>query len=144
VKAPGDDGSKPRVEYTLTDEVPYVPTPLAYRGRLFTWSDGGVITCHDAATGRPVWLGRVKGGFFGSPICAGGRLYCISKRGEVVVVSATADAFELLGRSELGEGSDATPAVANGRMYLRTLSHLMCLKGDAAGGNPAAVGRIEP
>ena len=29
-------------QYTLTDEVPYVPTPLAYRGRLFTWSDGGV------------------------------------------------------------------------------------------------------
>ena len=71
----------------------------------------------------------MKGGFFGSPVCAGGKLYCVSKRGEVVVVSATADAFELLGRNELGEASDATPAVANGRMYLRTLSHLIVPEG---------------
>ena len=50
---------------------------------------------------------------------------------------------ECLTRSELGEASDATPAVANGRMYLRTLSHLICLKGATAGDKPAAVGRSD-
>jgi outer membrane protein assembly factor BamB len=129
--------AKPSVAYELTDEVPYVPTPVVYKGRLFTWSDGGTITCHDAATGRRIWRDRVKGGFFGSPVCAGGNLYCISKRGEVVVVG-TGDAFELLARNELGEASHSTPAVADGRLFLRTVGHLISVGGKARAGAAAA------
>ena len=85
------------------------------------------------ATGETVWQEKVGGTFFGSPVCVGDRLYCVSKRGEVVAVSAK-DTFELLGKTDLGEKSDATPAVAGGRMYLRTYGHLVCVGGD----DPAA------
>jgi hypothetical protein len=53
-------------------------------------------------------------------------LYCISKIGEVVVVSAS-DKFEVLARVPLGEPSFAAPAVADGVMYLRSRSRLFSL-----------------
>ncbi|HVR34909.1 MAG TPA: hypothetical protein VMS21_03565, partial [Methylomirabilota bacterium] len=56
---------------------------------------------------------------------------CISTTGEVVVVDAS-DTFRVLARNPLGEPSQSTPAIANGRMYLRTLNHLMCLGGEDA------------
>jgi hypothetical protein len=56
------------------------------------------------------------------------RIYNISAKGEMVVLAA-ADKYELLARNNLGEKCYATPAVAGGRMYLRTWSHLMSLGG---------------
>jgi outer membrane protein assembly factor BamB len=142
VNPPDNDSEKPEVAYRLSEESPYVPTVIAFRDRLFTWSDAGVVGCYDAATGEQHWQGKIKGtGYFGSPVCAGGKLYCISKRGEVAVVDATAETFRLLARNALGEASDATPAVANGRMFVRTLTHLTCVRGSdehAAGGARAA------
>ena len=133
VRPPAANGDgKAEIAYMITEEPPYVPTPLVYRDRLFTWGDAGAVTCRNSATGEVIWEGKVKGGFFGSPVCAGGKLYCVTKRGEVVVVNATGDAFEQLARNPLGEASDATPAVANGRMYLRTVGHLICVAGTAA------------
>jgi outer membrane protein assembly factor BamB len=128
VNPPDQQSEKPEVAFRLSDETPYVPTSIVYHGRLFTWSDAGRVSCFDAATGEQRWTGKIKGtGYFGSPVCASGKLYCVSKRGEVAVVDATADAFTLLARNPLGEASDATPAVANGRMYVRTLTHLICV-----------------
>ena len=69
------------------------------------------------------------GNYFGSPVCAGGRLYCIDQDGVVVVVDATASRLEVLARNPLGEASSATPAVSNGQMYLRTLSRLYSIGG---------------
>jgi len=57
-----------------------------------------------------------------------GKLYVITVDGDVVAVKA-AEKYELLGVSPLGDGSQATPAVANGKMYLRTDSHLFCIGG---------------
>jgi outer membrane protein assembly factor BamB len=69
----------------------------------------------------------VPGGtFFGSPVCAGDTLFCVSKRGNVIALSAS-DQFKLLANNELGEKSDATPAISGGNMYVRTYSHLICV-----------------
>jgi outer membrane protein assembly factor BamB len=68
----------------------------------------------------------VGGKYFGSPVRVGQRLYCMSREGEAVVLAASED-YKLLARVPLGEPSQATPAVADGVMYLRTLSHLMAL-----------------
>jgi outer membrane protein assembly factor BamB len=130
--ATGENDDDPQIAFSLTDEIPYVPTPIAYKGRLFTWSDAGVVTCMDATSGQQIWRGKVKAGFFASPVIAGGKLYCVSKRGEVFVVDATAKDVQQLGKTAFDEASSATPAVANNRMYVRTVSHLICIKGDGA------------
>lgn len=108
--------------------LPYVVTPVAHGSLLFLWSDQGVVTCTDAPTGKVLWREKVGGKFFGSPVRVRDRIYCISRDGEVVVLAA-ADHYKLLGRNELGEPSQSTPAVADGVMYLRTLSQLIAVGG---------------
>jgi outer membrane protein assembly factor BamB len=74
------------------------------------------------------WRERVGGIFYGSPIRVGDRIYCTSLDGDVVVLAASSD-YKQLARNPLGEGSQATPAIADGKMYLRTLSHLISIGG---------------
>ncbi len=126
------DVTSTHMAFKLTRSVPYVPTPLAHGDLLFLWGDMGVVTCLELPAGKAVWQERVGGNFSGSPIHAGGRLWCISEDGEVVVLAASRE-FKVLGRNALGQASRSTPAVAGGRMYLRTLSRLTCIGGKAAG-----------
>ena len=114
--------------YTLTTALPMVPTPLVKDGRLYLWCDDGVISCLRVDTGDSVWRERIDGAFYSSPVWVDGRLYNVSKKGEVVVLAA-GDEFKVLHRISLGESSYATPAVAGGVMYLRTSSHLFSLGG---------------
>lgn len=121
-------GARPKQIYQLEKPVPYVPTALVKDGRLFAWSDAGSVACLDAATGKLIWRDRVQGAFYSSPIWAGGRLYNIAKSGDVFVIAA-GDKFELLARIPLGEKSFASPAAANGTLYLRTYTKLFSLGG---------------
>ena len=61
-----------------------------------------------------------------------GKLYCMSEEGSVLVLDASPD-FHEFGGGPLGDGSHATPAVANGRVYLRGFGRLACL--PSAGGS---------
>ena len=105
---------------------PYVPSLVAKGSLVFLWGDRGVVTCIDAPTGKVHWRERVGGNYSSSPVRVGNRVYCISTEGDVVCLAA-ADQYKLLGRSSLGEGSRASPAVAGGRMYLRTESHVFAV-----------------
>ena len=118
-----------REVYRLQDRVPHVPTPLVVGERLYLWSDLGIVSCVDAATGKRVWQGRVEGRYHGSPVSAGGRIYCIDQKGVVAVV-ATGDRFKLLARNDLGEPASSTPAIADGVMYVRTWSRLHSVGGE--------------
>lgn len=124
VKPPESGSGAPRVRWQISKGTSYVPTPIAHKGRVYFWGDGGVVLCVRATTGETVWQERVGGNWFGSPICVDGRLFAMSARGELVVVEAS-DTFRILGRTELGEPSHATPAVSDGVLYLRTESHLL-------------------
>ncbi len=102
---------------------PYVPTLVAAGSLVFLWGDKGIVACIDASSGKVHWRQRVGGNFFGSPVRVADKVYCISAEGDVVALAASKD-YQLLGRSRLGEPSRSTPAVAGGRMFLRTESHL--------------------
>ena len=104
-------------------------TPVVYRDWIFVWHDGGVVSCHDVADGTLRWRQRVGRGFSGSPIRVGANLYGITEDGQVAVLAAEPE-FRLLAKNKLGEPSRATPAVADGRLYLRTESKLISLGGD--------------
>lgn len=125
-----EKGGKVKVLYELERKgLPYVPTPLAYKGLFFLWGDGGVLTCVKAATGQQLYQERVASGtFFSSPIVADGKIYCGSREGKMVVVAASKK-FQHLGTSQLRSGIHATPAVANGKMFIRTDTHLICVGG---------------
>lgn len=134
--APGAAPAEPAIAYQLDrSAAPYVPTPVCSGSRLYLWGDRGVVTCAKADDGTVLWRGRVGGSFSSSPIAVGGTVLNVSSDGEVVVI-ADGDAFEVLGRTPLGEECRATPAVADGRMFLRSATKLRAL---AAVGPPAAV-----
>lgn len=126
-KAKGD----PEVAYSLgrADGLGYVPTPLFFEGRLYLMVDSGILTCLDAATGKRIYRDRVGGNFFASPIAADGKILALSREGELVALKP-GDTFEILGRSKLGDGASATPAVANNRIYFRTDTDLICISGS--------------
>jgi outer membrane protein assembly factor BamB len=120
------DVRKTHVAYTLRKGTPYVPTPLHLDGRLYLISDAGIASAVEAATGREIWFERLGAEFFGSPVLIDGRIYAPTTRGEMIVL-ATGDTFQQLGRNPLGEGTHSSPCVDGGRIYVKTFSHLVCI-----------------
>ncbi len=127
----GDENKAGRQVYTRTKMLPYVPTPLYVNGRLFLWTDDGMVVCVNAETGEDIWFERIGKNYTGSPIAVDGKIYSISEDGDVGVVDAS-DTFRFHGFSPLGDNSFSTPAVANGRLYLRGFHTLACLKAKTA------------
>lgn len=124
-----DNPGQATLAYECTGKsAPYVPTSIAKDGLLFTFHDQGDVSCLRIETDRALWSERPGGRFYGSPVWINGLLYCINRQGEVLVIKA-APAYELLAINSLGEKSQATPAVAGGKMYLRTYSHLISIGG---------------
>jgi outer membrane protein assembly factor BamB len=119
---------QPEVLYRINEAVPYVPTPVDKWPLVFMVTDRGVATCFDGPTGKIHWRQRLGGDWLSSPVRVGDRIYAIANSGEMVVLAAT-EKFQLLARFNLGEKSHSTPTVADGVMYLRTLSHVMALGG---------------
>lgn len=124
----GDGEAKVLYSLGIKDGLSYVPTPLIHEGNLFLWGDGGILTCRDLITGKEKFRERIGGNFFSSPIIADGKIICGSLDGEMVMVAAS-DKFKLLGRSRLHSGMHATPAVANGCLFIRSDTHLVCVCG---------------
>lgn len=113
----------------LADGLSYVPTPLFHEGRLYLWRDDGILACLDANTGKGIYKERIGGNFFASPVVVDGKILGLSREGELVMVKP-GDTFEILGRSKIGDGASATPAVAGNRLFLRTDTHLICVAGS--------------
>lgn len=128
---PGENGAPPVEAYRFKEGVPNIPTPVAAGDLLFVWHDRGTVACLDAATGEPYWRKRVSGMFHSSPVRIGNRIFGLSREGDVVVLAAEKE-YKLLARNSLGERCQATPAVADDRIYYRTESSLVCLGDKAA------------
>jgi outer membrane protein assembly factor BamB len=124
---PYTDGNHAKLEYQVDrTSAPYVPSLVAKGNLVFLWGDRGVVSCMNATDGTIVWRNRVGGDYFGSPVRVADVVYCISTEGEVAAIKAAGE-FELLGKSPLGDTSRATPAIASGKMYLRSASHLIAV-----------------
>jgi len=119
-------GPNPKIAYEIQKPVPFITTPLVRGDRLFLWSEDGNVSCLRLSTGECLWREKVSGMFYSSPVCVNGRLYCTTKQGDVVVISA-GDKYELLARVSLGEKCFATPAIAGGVIYFRTFTQLFSL-----------------
>ena len=123
---PGGSGdvTATHVVWKQTRGLPYCATPLAYDGRLYLVRNGGLATCLDAKTGKPFYqeerLGAI-GDNYASPVASDGRV-CVFSQAGVGVVYQAGDALEVIARNALGELVVATPAIADGRLYVRTAS----------------------
>lgn len=112
--------------WSTTRGGPLVPSPLYLDGRLYFCNDTGILNCHDGKTGKLLWAERVPSTFSASPIEAGGLIYFAGESGTTFVVKAS-EKFELVAENELESPILASPAVARGKLILRTESELICV-----------------
>ena len=142
VRAGGNgDVTNSHVAWTGRDRS-QMATPLLLEGRLY-WVNGGVANCIDAKTGKQVFQGRIRratadsegggrgfgGQDYSSPVAADGKLYCVMRSGETVVLKL-GDKFEQLAVNRFASDSNnysATPAISNGELFVRSNSYLYCV-----------------
>ena len=108
---------------------PYVPMLLAHGDYVFWVTDKeNVAVCVEAKTGKEVWQERFgrKGQVFASPVLIDGKIYSINENG-IVFVFPAGPKVELLAENDLKEPVLASPAVADGRLYIRGEKHLFCI-----------------
>ncbi len=107
--------------------VPFCASPLYYEGNVFAVKDGGIFSSWNSKTGEPLKQGRIPGtgSYYSSPVAGDGKIYLVNEEGKLTVVRAAGD-WSVLSTSEFGEDVYATPALLDGKVYLRTKGHLYC------------------
>jgi outer membrane protein assembly factor BamB len=116
------------VRWRYQKPVPQVPSTLLYKGVLYMVNDGGVLISFDPATGNVIKQGRLTGAidkYFSSPVAADDKVYLIGEGGAVSVLKAAGE-WQILTVNQLDDECFATPAIADGRIYIRTRSALYC------------------
>ena len=97
---------------------------------------GGIITSLDPATGRMLKQGRspnALGEYYASPVAADGKVFLASTEGKITVLKAGVE-WEVLTVNEVGDEIDATPALSQGRIYVRTRGAIYCFSAINANG----------
>jgi outer membrane protein assembly factor BamB len=115
------------IVWSAATAAPYNPTPIVYGDTYYTLFDRGFFTSHDARTGKEIY-GRQRitseaSGFTSSPWAYNGRIFAMSEEGDAYVIQAGPE-FKVVGKNSLNEMTLATPAVARGSLFVRTVSKL--------------------
>jgi outer membrane protein assembly factor BamB len=116
------------IRWKYQKPVPQVPSTLLYKGVLYMINDAGILLSFDPATGQVIKQGRLKGAidkYFSSPVAADDKVYLIGEGGAVSVLKAAGE-WEVLAVNELDDEVFATPAIADGHIYIRTRGALYC------------------
>jgi outer membrane protein assembly factor BamB len=107
----------------------YMQTPLLHNGIAYFCFDNGVLSAYDLKSGERLYQQRLGAGTSGhssSPVAAADRLYITNEDGKTYVIAAGRE-YKLLAENELGETVMATPAVADGVLYVRGRRHLFAI-----------------
>ena len=103
--------------------IPHVSSPLLVGRELFVVHDGGGASCVDALTGKEHWRERLGGNHDASPVEIRGRIYFCNREGKTTIAAAS-DKFEVLAINQLKGTFKASPAIADGALFLRSDTHL--------------------
>jgi outer membrane protein assembly factor BamB len=102
-------------------------SPVVWDNWLFVVTDDGVARCFDATTGTLKWQNRLRGSYKASPVAADGRVYFLNTSGLCTVVSA-AGRFSKLTENQLDDQTLASPAISDGRIFIRGNKHLFAVE----------------
>lgn len=122
------DVTNTHVLWRFRKALPDVPCPLVYKGVLYLVKTGGIATTLNPTTGEILKQARLRGAledYYSSPVGADDKVYMISQGGKASVLKAGGD-WEVLAVNDLKEEAYATPAIADGKLYLRTRNTLYC------------------
>lgn len=109
--------------------LPDVASPVIADGLVYLVTDAGEVRCHAMADGKEAWHKEFPDGFYASPVVAGDKLYVVDRVKGVFRVYATGREGKELSVNPMGDAVRATPAFANGRIYVRGHKNLWCIGG---------------
>jgi outer membrane protein assembly factor BamB len=120
-----EDVTSSHVIWKEVKGVPEVPSPLVFDKQVYMIRNGGILVCRDVDTGKLIYENRIDspGGYFASPIEAGGSIYVCSDRGAITVIKP-GNSFEVLARNELQEPINASPAIVDNTLFVRSANRL--------------------
>ncbi|MBN1481116.1 hypothetical protein EH223_01505 [candidate division KSB1 bacterium] len=107
--------------WSATKVGPYMPTPIIYRGYVYTLNNNGDFRCYDLETGQKIYSEKIPhrgGGFSGSPVASDGKLFLPSEDGDVFVIKAGPQ-YELVATNDMGERIMTTPVISEEVMLVR-------------------------
>ncbi|HTY60911.1 MAG TPA: PQQ-binding-like beta-propeller repeat protein [Acidobacteriota bacterium] len=115
------------IAWSLAQGGPIDPSSVIYKGKYYSLSDVGFLTCHDAKTGKEIYgkqrLDPASGTFTTSPWAYNDRIFCLSEDGDTYVVQASSE-FKVLRKNSMDDACMASPAIAGGSLILRTYRKL--------------------
>jgi outer membrane protein assembly factor BamB len=120
------DMTEKSIQWKYQRAVPQLPSPIVFKNVLYMVNDGGIVTTLNPETGALIKQGRLTGApgnYYSSPVEAGGNLYFTSERGAIAVVPPGGDLAPMV-VNDLVEDTYATPAFADGKIYIRTVEAL--------------------
>lgn len=123
---PGSSGdvSASNVAWVIDKRAPHTPSFLLIGEELYFVADNGIATCADARSGRIHWQERSGGrAFSASPLFADGRIYLLDEYGLCIVLAPGKD-FTVLARNQIDGDTLASPAPADGTLFIRSATHL--------------------
>ena len=126
IRPPKEAGGEPEIVWQFYDSLPDISSPLATDTFFYLLTSRGEIICLRPENGEVAWVHENENAFFASAIQVGDRIYAVDKEG-MVLIFKNADTYEQLAALSLGEGSVATPAFLDKRIYARTMNTLMCI-----------------
>ncbi len=115
--------------WTYAKGTAYVPSPILYGDYLYLTTDRGILTCIDAKTGEVKYEGGripIPATFTASPVAFEGKILMTSEDGDTFIVKA-GPKHEILGTNSVGEPVYASPAIADGRIFIRGEKNLYCI-----------------
>ena len=128
--ASGDVTDSAAIVWSPDRDTPYVPSPLLHQGVLYlVKSNSGILSAFEAKTGAQLYgPDRLPGvrNLYASPVAVGDRIYVAGREGTTVVLRAVRE-FEVVAMNELGDGFDASPAIAGDELHLRGERYLYCI-----------------
>jgi outer membrane protein assembly factor BamB len=122
------DMTDTNVRWTYHKSVPQLPSPIIYGSVLYMVNDGGIVTTLNPASGTEMGQGRLKGAidhYYASPVAGDGKVFMLSETGKVAVL-APGGGLDPVVVNDLGDDIYATPAISDGRIYLRTRGWMYC------------------
>jgi outer membrane protein assembly factor BamB len=125
----GDLTGTPNVPWKYAKGTAYVPSPILYGDYLYLTTDRGILTCIDARTGEVKYEGGripIPATFTASPVAFEGKILMTSEDGDTFIVKA-GPKHEILGTNSVGEPVYASPAIADGRIFIRGEKNLYCI-----------------
>jgi outer membrane protein assembly factor BamB len=121
------DVTESEVAWKVQRQVTYVPSPVYHDGNFYSVLDEGMMCCFDAKTGETKWEQRLGGRFRSSLLLASGMIYATNDKGVTTIFRASPESFQQIATNDLKEFCYASPALSNGRLFIRTDKHLVCI-----------------